>query len=904
MIFMRTAKKIVLVDGSSYLFRAFHALPQLTNSEGEPTGVLFGIINMLKKLPKQLDTNYIAVIFDAKGKNFRHQLYPEYKANRKAMADELRAQIHPVYTLVQKLGFPLISITGVEADDVIGTLAKRFAKAGHQIIISTGDKDMAQLVDDQISLIDTMKNKALSIKEVIQKFGVKPTQMIDYLALVGDISDNIPGISKVGPKTAVKWLHQYQSLTNIMAHASEISGKVGENLRQSLDHLPLSYQLATIKCDLDLPYTLQDMACQKPDIAYLKAVFHKYEFKGLLRALEHEQNSTEKTETSRGVPKTHYEIIFDWENLEKLCQDLRQSTLFAFDTETDTLDTLTARLVGISFSLRPYHGVYIPLQHDYTDAPRQLGVNRVIHALRPILEDKNISKIAQHAKFDCKILASIGIRVEGMQYDTMLESYVYHSTATRHNLDSLAREYLHYTPTSFEALAGKGKKQLRFNQIDITKAGNYAAEDADVTFRLHQYLWPRIRKIDALHKLYIEKELPVSLVIAKMEQYGVKIDSTLLEKQSDQLQQKIRALEAQCIALSGEHFNLASAQQLAAILYDKMALPVLKKTPGGKPSTSEEVLQTLAEIYTLPKVIIEHRHLSKLTSTYTDKLPLMVHPKTGRVHTSYHQAVTSTGRLSSSDPNLQNIPIRSSVGREIRQAFIAPKGYQIVAADYSQIELRIMAHLSQDRVLLKAFHEGFDIHQTTAAETLGITLNQVTSEQRRQAKAVNFGLIYGMGAFGLAKQLGISRTEARDYIDVYFTRYPQVKAYMEKTKANALQQGFVQTIFGRRLYLPDIHSHNMIKKRAAERLAINAPMQGSAADIIKRAMINIDQWIMAQKKPIHMIMQVHDELVFEVKENEIYSSLYTIQQLMASAAVLSVPLVVDIGIGNNWDEAH
>lgn len=906
---MSDLQKIVLVDGSSYLFRAFHALPQLTNHQGEPTGAIFGVINMLKKLPKQLNTDHIAVVFDAKGKNFRHELYPEYKANRKPMADELRAQISPVHEMVQKLGFPLIVIDAVEADDVIGTLAKRFAKEGHEVVISTGDKDMAQLVDAHITLIDTMKNEITDREKVIAKFGVTPDQIIDYLALMGDTSDNIPGVPKVGPKTAVKWLAEYQSLQGVMDNADKISGKVGENLRESIGFLPLSYQLATIKCDLDLPYTVQDMLCVTPDVDYLKKAFTQYEFKGWLREIEYEANIVIDAQSAPVEPvdaqsTLNYQIILTEDDFNAFYAELAEAKVFAFDTETDSLDTFNVRVVGISFSLKPHHAVYIPLQHDYENAPTQLSLDWVVNKVKPILEDEQVAKIAQNAKFDLKVLSSIGVDVKGVQYDTMLESYVLNSSATRHDMDSLANHYLGVKTVSFEELAGKGKNQLTFNQIDIAKAGFYAAEDADITYRLHERIWTELKDIDSLRELYIKEELPVSFVIDRMERRGVKVDAYLLKAQSMSLAEKITQLEKECIELAGETFNLSSPKQLREILYDKMGLPILKKTQGGQASTAEDALQELAEIYDLPKLIIEHRHLVKLKTTYTDKLPLMVNSKTSRVHTSYQQAVTSTGRLSSTEPNLQNIPIRSSVGRQIRKAFIAERGYKILAADYSQVELRIMAHLSQDPNLLHAFQQGLDVHRATAAETLGIKPDEVTPEQRRQAKAVNFGLIYGMGAFGLAKQLGIPRGEAQEYIDIYFARYPGVKRYMEDAKAYAMQHGFVETIFGRRLHLPEINSRNMAKKRAAERVAINAPMQGSAADIIKRAMILIDEWIIKENIDVRMIMQVHDELVFEVKEDQIEQMSKEIKQFMESAALLQVPLIVDVGIGDNWDEAH
>ena len=896
-------KKIVLVDGSSYLFRAFHALPQLTNKEGEPTGAIYGVVNMLKKLPQQLNTDYIAVIFDAKGKNFRHEIYPEYKANRKPMADELRQQISPVHNIVEKLGFPLIIEKGVEADDVIGTLAKRFSSEGHKIIISTGDKDMAQLINDQITLMDTMKNEITKQQDVVRRFGVRPEQIIDYLALVGDTSDNIPGVPKVGPKTAVKWLEQYQSLDGVINHATDIKGKVGENLREVLKKLPMSYELATIRCDLEIPYTFEDMKCKSEDTKFLIDAYTRYEFKGLLRIMHGKQqlNNTQANPKDDGAK---YHIIFDMAKFDDLCLRLASSSCFAFDTETDSLDTFTARLVGLSFALERNEAFYIPLQHDYPKVPQQLNIKEVLDKLSAIFLNKAIKKVAQNGKFDLKILENHGVLVEGLFYDTMLESYVFNASVTKHDMDSLAKKYLDKQTTSFEDLAGKGKKQLTFNQIAINEAGIYAAQDADITLQLHQFFWQELNDQPRLKELYLQEELPVSFVIMRMEQRGVKIDVALLNKLSNDLHKDISALEEKCINLAGEPFNLSSTKQLREMFYDKMELPVLKKTPGGQASTAEEVLQELAGIYELPKLIMEHRHLSKLKSTYTDKLPLMIHSQTGRIHTSYHQAVTSTGRLSSSDPNLQNIPIRSEVGRKIRQAFVAQEGYKIVAADYSQVELRIMAHLSVDGTLVNAFKKGLDIHQATAAEILNVPANEVTSEQRRRAKAVNFGLIYGMGAFGLAKQLGISRSEAQEYIDIYFSRYPGVKHYMEKTKADALQYGYVETIYSRRLYLPDINSRNMARKKAAERIAINAPMQGTAADIIKRAMISLDQWVTSTNTEMNMIMQVHDELVFEIKENRVDEAVSVIKNHMESAASLNVPLLVDIGVGDNWDQAH
>lgn len=902
---MSESQKIVLVDGSSYLFRAFYALPHLTNDQGEPTGAILGVINMLQKIPRQLKTDHIAVVFDSKGKNFRYELYPEYKANRKVIADELKVQITPVHEMVKKLGFPLIVIDGVEADDVIGTLAVRFSKEGYQVVISTSDKDMAQLVDSKVTLIDTMKNEVTDREKVIAKFGVAPEQIVDYLALVGDVSDNIPGVPQVGPKTAVKWLNKYQSLSGVKANADKITGKVGESLRNNIKILPLSYQLATIKCDVNLSYTVKDMHCKAWDVPYLKKAFIYYGFKGWLRDLEEYLRAKNKKQDK--IPKTSqldYQVILDQESLSKLCQQLVNVDIFAFDVGNNRSDGLSADIVGISFSLKPYHSVYIPLQHDYPDVPKQLPMIEVFSRLKPILEDCSIAKIVQNAKLSLKILSNVGINVEGVKYDTMLESYVLNSSITKHDICSLAEHYLQVTPVSFEDVAGKGKNQLTLNQVDIAKAIFYAAEYADITYRLHEKIWPELKEKVRLRKLYEQEELPVSSVIYRMEQVGVKVNVELLDQQSQFLAQKIVQLENECTLLVGEVFNLSSPKQLREILYDKMGLPALKKTSGGQLSTAEDALQELAEIYDLPKLIIEHRHLIKLKTTYTDKLPLMVNGETKRVHTSYQQAVTSTGRLSSSEPNLQNIPIRTNIGREIRKTFVAEKGYKILAADYSQVELRIMAHLSKDPNLLDAFQQDLDVHCATAAETLGIKPAEVSAKQRRQAKTVNFGLIYGIGAFSLAKKLGIPRGKAQEYIDIYFTRYPGVKRYMEDTKAYAMRYGFVETIFGRRLYVPEINSHNMLKRRASERVAINAPMQGSAADIIKRAMILIDEWISKENINGKMIMQVHDELVFEVKEADINIFSKKIKLFMESAALLQAPLTVNIGVGDNWDEAH
>lgn len=894
--------KIVLVDGSSYLFRAFHALPHLTNSKGEPTGAMLGVLNMLRKLPEQHQTNHIAVIFDAKGKNFRHEIYPEYKANRKKMADELRVQIEPLHELVEKMGYPLLCVPDVEADDVIGTLSRKFSSQGHQVIISTGDKDMAQLVDHNVTLVDTMKNEVTDYDHVETKFGVKPEQIIDYLALMGDSSDNIPGVPKVGPKTAVKWLAEYGTLDNVIAHADSIKGKVGENLRESIHFLPMSYQLATIRCDLDLSYEVNELELKSKDLEYLKQTFERYDFRQLLRSLDDEVAVSTEVKPAP-LTDIDYKIIYSQAELDVVFSEIMSAKTVVFDLETDGLNTLEARIIGVSLSTKAYSAYYIPLLHDYEGVPTQCEYTYAMEKLTQFFAS-DVAKVAHNAKFDLKVLKQHGIDVNSIQFDTMLESYVFNSAESRHDMDSLAKRYLNHTTTTFEEVAGKGKKQKTFNQIDITTAGYYACEDADITMRLHNYFWPKISQQPSLLELYDKIELPVCFVLAQMERTGVMIDADVLTQQSEAIAIELNDIEQRCYTISGEEFNLASPKQLSRILFENMGLPVMKKTPGGDPSTAEEVLSELAESYELPKYLLTHRHLSKLKSTYTDKLPQMVQATTGRVHTSYHQAVAITGRLSSSDPNLQNIPIRSEVGRKIRQAFIPSKGCKIVAADYSQVELRIMAHLSQDKMLVDAFKHNLDIHTATAAETMATPLDQVTSEQRRRAKAVNFGLIYGMSAFGLAKQLNISRGEAQAYVDIYFERYPGVKAHMDEAKLKAKSQGFVETLMGRRLYLPDIKSRNMGRQKAAERAAINAPMQGTAADIIKSAMITIQEWINQEQPPVKLIMQVHDELVFEVADDYVEQASEKINDLMSKAAELSVPLVVDIGVGDNWDEAH
>ncbi|MDH3353756.1 MAG: DNA polymerase I [Chromatiales bacterium] len=903
-------RPFILVDGSSYLYRAFHAMPNFSNSQGLPTGAIYGVVNMTRSLIQQYNPSHIGMVFDAKGKTFRDDMFTEYKANRPPMPDELRQQIEPLYQVIEAMGLPLISIPGVEADDVIGTLAQQAAKAGHQVLISTGDKDIAQLVTDQITLINTMNNALLNPQGVVDKFGVTPEQIIDYLALMGDTSDNIPGIPKVGPKTAVKWLTQYGTLDEIVAHAEEIKGKVGENLRDNLDQLALSRELTTIKCDVEdeaLTTEIDDLKPVKPDNEQLKQIFSKYEFKTWLREL---LGGGETTPDSPAIVaptmEPEYETITEQAQLDEWLEKLRSSDLFAFDTETTSLNYMDALIVGLSFAVKTGHAAYLPLSHNYPGAPDQLDRASVLAQFKPILEDPEQLKVGQNLKYDRSVLANHDIDLRGIAHDTMLESYVLDSTATRHNMDALALKYLGRKTTKYEEVAGKGAKQITFNQVSIEVATPYAAEDAEVTLALHETLLPQLEERGLL-KLYRELEMPLLSILSNIERTGVLIDSAMLQQQSHEIAQKLVEIEKSAFEEAGESFNLSSPKQIQAILYEKLELPILKKTPKGQPSTAEEVLQELALDYPLPELILKYRSLAKLKSTYTDKLPQMINMDSGRVHTSYHQAVAATGRLSSSDPNLQNIPIRSPEGRRIRQAFIAPEGSVILAADYSQVELRIMAHLSGDEGLLKAFSAGEDVHRATAAEVFGIPADEVTSDQRRSAKAINFGLIYGMSAFGLAKQLSIGRAEAQNYIDLYFARYPGVKNYMEETKEQAKAQGYVETLFGRRLYLPDINSSNGQRRQYAERTAINAPMQGTAADIIKRAMLAVDQWLQSdtdEAQGVKMIMQVHDELVFEVRQDQVEEARKQIIELMESAADLNVPLLVEADIGNNWDEAH
>lgn len=924
---------LVLVDGSSYLYRAFHAFPPLTNSAGEPTGAMYGVLNMLKSLISQVQPSHISVVFDAKGKTFRDEMFEQYKSHRPPMPDDLRKQIQPLHDIIRALGIPLLVIEGVEADDVIGTLAVAASKANQKVLISTGDKDMAQLVDDNIMLINTMNNTLLDREAVIEKYGIPPELIIDYLALMGDSADNIPGVAGVGEKTALGLLQGIGSMAEIYANLDKVAElpirgakKLGDKLLAEKEMADLSYRLATIKTDVALNITPEQLTLGASNNDQLTEYFGRYEFKRWLNEVMNgadsitnnneqstkinhyqatpalAQDNSEEALPAIQIDRSRYETLLTEADLNRWVEKLKQAKLFALDTETDNLDYMAANLVGISFALENGEAAYLPLQLDYLGAPKTLEKTTALALLKPILENPAIQKVGQNFKYDLTIFARNGIDVQGVAFDTMLESYVLNSTG-RHNMDELAKRYLGHQTITFEEIAGKGKNQLTFNQIPLEKAAEYAAEDADVTMKLQQVLWEKLSKEPTLEKLFKEMELPLLGVLSRMERRGVLIDSDALFLQSNEIANRLSELEEQAYVLAGQPFNLASTKQLQEILFDKLGLPVIQKTPKGAPSTNEEVLEELAFSHELPKVLVEHRGLSKLKSTYTDKLPQMVNPQTGRVHTSYHQAVTATGRLSSSDPNLQNIPIRNEEGRRIRQAFIAREGFTVVAADYSQIELRIMAHLSQDQGLINAFTQGKDIHRSTAAEIFGVALDEVTSEQRRNAKAINFGLIYGMSAFGLSRQLGIGRADAQSYMDLYFKRYPGVQTFMHDIREKAKAQGYVETLFDRRLYLPDINSSNGMRRKAAERVAINAPMQGTAADIIKRAMIQLDQKL--QNDPdIAMIMQVHDELVFEVRSEKVafYSELIKTQ--MESAADLVVPLIVDVGQGNNWDEAH
>ena len=892
---------IILVDGSSYLYRAYHVpqLQRLTNAKGEMTGAVYGVINMLRKLREDYKPEYMAVVFDAKGKTFRHEMYEDYKGTRPKMPDDLRNQIEPLHELVKAMGFKLIMVSGVEADDVIGTLATHASAQGKDMLVSTGDKDMAQLVSPHVTLINTMTNKLMDEAGVVEKFGVKPDQIIDYLALMGDTSDNIPGVPKVGPKTAAKWLVQYETLDGVVKHADEIKGKVGEHLRGALDQLPLSKDLTTILCDLELEESLDDLKIGEADKATLERIYTEMQFHKWLDELS--GGVEEKQE--RAKQEVSYETVLDKKSFDAWLEKLNKAELISFDTETTSLDYLQARIVGVSFAVEENEAAYVPFGHDYPGAPEQLDEATVLGLLKPILEDANKAKLGQNLKYDAHILQNHGIQLQGIAEDTMLESYVLDSTQ-RHDMDNMSLRVLGHNTIHFEDIAGKGKKQLTFNDIDLEQAGPYAAEDADITLQLHDKLSAELKKEKGLLKVYREIEMPLLPVLQSIERNGVKVDVDMLNKQSKQLQTRMAEVEKQVFEAAGETFNLASPKQLGVILFEKLEIPSVKKTKTGQYSTAEDVLVELAEEYEIPKMILEHRSLSKLKSTYTDKLPLQVDADTGRVHTSYNQTGAATGRLSSSDPNLQNIPVRSEEGRRIRQAFIADDGKCLVAADYSQIELRIMAHLSQDESLLKAFKEGIDVHKATAAEVFGVPLDEVENEQRRAAKAINFGLIYGMSAFGLAKQLGIGRFEAQDYVNLYFERYPGVKNYMDSTREKAAEQGYVETVYGRRLYLPEINARNAQRRQYAERTAINAPMQGTAADIIKRAMINVDAALRASDLDAKVVMQVHDELVVEVSESQVERLSELLRTNMESAADLSVKLVVDIGVGSNWDEAH
>ncbi|MFM5404569.1 DNA polymerase I [Aeromonas veronii] len=921
---MAPSNPLILVDGSSYLYRAFFASQQadLRTSTGLPSGAVRVMANMMRSLRKQYPDCHVAVVFDAKGKTFRDDIYPEYKATRASMPDDLRSQVAPIHQMIKAMGFPFLMVEGVEADDVIGTLARQATEKQLPVLISTGDKDMAQLVSDHVTLIDTMKDVKTDREGVIEKFGVPPELIIDYLALMGDKVDNIPGMTGVGEKTALALLQGIGSIDEIAANLDKVaalgfrgSKAFADKFREQEEQVRLSYRLATIKTDVELEQSLEELLLKPVDKESLLAVYREYELRNLIKELESggEEGSESAGQDEAGddnttpvaAIETDYRCILDEAEFDGLLEQLKAAPLFAFDTETTSLDYMEARIVGVSFAVEPGKAAYVPFGHDYLGAPVQLSEAVVLGKLKPLLEDPTRLKVGQNLKYDRNVLLNHDIDLQGIAYDTMLESYVLNSTASRHDMDSLAKRYLGVETTSFEDIAGKGVKQLTFNQIELEQAAPYAAEDADITLRLHQTLWGQLEAVPGLARVFSEIELPLLPVLARMELLGTTIDPKLLHQQSQEIELRLAELEKQAHELAGQEFNLSSPKQLGEILFTKLGLPIIKKTPKGAPSTAEEVLAELAETYELPQLLMEHRGLAKLKSTYTDKLPLMIKPRTGRVHTSYHQAVAATGRLSSSDPNLQNIPVRNEQGRRIRQAFIPSAGYKLVAADYSQIELRIMAHLSGDKGLLTAFAEGKDIHKATAAEVFGVALDAVTTDMRRSAKAINFGLIYGMSAFGLAKQLGIGRAEAQKYMDLYFERYPGVLEYMERTRQQAEAQGYVETLFGRRLYLPDIKSRNAGLRKAAERAAINAPMQGTAADIIKRAMINVDSWIRGiEDESIRMLMQVHDELVFEIREERLEEYTAIIKEKMSAAAELHVPLLVEAGTGDNWDQAH
>ena len=918
---MASSNPLILVDGSSYLYRAFFASQQadLRTSTGLPSGAVRVMANMMRSLRKQYPDCHVAVVFDAKGKTFRDDIYPEYKANRPSMPEDLRSQVAPIHQMIKAMGFPFLMIDGVEADDVIGTLARQATEKQLPVLISTGDKDMAQLVSDHVTLIDTMKDLKTDREGVIEKFGVPPELIIDYLALMGDKVDNIPGMTGVGEKTALALLQGIGSIDEIATNLDKVaalgfrgSKAFADKFREQEEQVRLSYRLATIKTDVVLEQDLEQLLLKPVDKESLLAVYREYELRNLIKELDsggEESVGSEEASSEAAAPvvaiETDYRCILDEAEFDDWLAQLKAAPLFAFDTETTSLDYMEARIVGVSFAVEPGKAAYVPFGHDYLGAPVQLTEAVVLGKLKPLLEDPTRLKVGQNLKYDRNVLLNHDIDLQGIAYDTMLESYVLNSTASRHDMDSLAKRYLGVETTSFEDIAGKGVKQLTFNQIELEQAAPYAAEDADITLRLHQTLWGQLEAVPGLCQVFSEIELPLLPVLARMELLGTTIDPKLLHQQSQEIELRLAELERQAHELAGQEFNLSSPKQLGEILFTKLGLPIIKKTPKGAPSTAEEVLAELAETYELPRLLMEHRGLAKLKSTYTDKLPLMIKPQTGRVHTSYHQAVAATGRLSSSDPNLQNIPVRNEQGRRIRQAFIPSAGYKLVAADYSQIELRIMAHLSGDKGLLTAFAEGKDIHKATAAEVFGVALDAVTTDMRRSAKAINFGLIYGMSAFGLAKQLGIGRAEAQKYMDLYFERYPGVLEYMERTRQQAEAQGYVETLFGRRLYLPDIKSRNAGLRKGAERAAINAPMQGTAADIIKRAMINVDSWIRGiEDESIRMLMQVHDELVFEIRAEKLEEYTAIIKEKMSAAADLHVPLLVEAGSGDNWDQAH
>jgi len=917
--------RLVLIDGSSYLFRAFHALPPLTNATGEPTGALFGVVNMLRATLKE-KPDYVAFVSDAPGPTFRDAMYAQYKANRPPTPVELKAQIEPMLAIVGALGFPILRVPGVEADDVIGTLARQAEAQDIEVIISTGDKDFAQLVSAHIRLVNTMTSTTLDREGVIAKFGVPPERIVDFLALTGDSVDNVPGVDKCGPKTAAKWIAEYGSLDGVLAQAPSMGGKIGENLRHAQAHLPLSRALVTIKTDVELEQGPTDLALRARDVDHLRELYQRYEFNAALKELERESavggspavGATPASGVTRGPAAAptpaaeagglgepgQYELVLDETAFARWLEKLSNASLIAFDTETTALDPMRAEIVGISFAIEPGRAAYVPLAHDYPGAPRQLDRAHVLAALKPLLEDAARPKLGQHAKYDLNVLSNVGIEVRGVAHDTMLESYVLNSTASRHDMDTLARRHLGYETIHYEDVAGKGARQIPFSQVDLDTATRYAAEDADITLRLHRAMWPQLERENSLRGIYADIEIPLVPVLARMEQRGVLIDVDALRLQSQQLARRMHDLTGQAHALAGHSFSLDSPKQLQALLFDELKLPAVLKTPKGQPSTNEEALEAIAHEHELPRLILDYRGLAKLRSTYTDKLAEIVNPRTGRVHTSYHQATAATGRLSSSDPNLQNIPVRTEEGRRIRQAFVAPRGWKILAADYSQIELRIMAHLSADAGLLAAFHGNQDIHRATAAEVFGLPLEQVDANQRRAAKAINFGLMYGMGPFGLARQLGIGRGEAQDYIARYFQRYPGVREFMDRIRAQAHEAGYVETVFGRRLHLDYINAANQAQRAGAERAAINAPMQGTAADIIKRAMITVDAWLAARADEARMLMQVHDELVFEVREECIDEIRDGVRERMAAAAHLAVPLIVDIGVGDNWDQAH